>query len=101
MAEKKGFTGKLQFDFNVASCLEVEYNPNKWARTTAETFRSWGGNRRILNSEDMSYIPYKGPVYLFMSNMICSFPTKGINYIKGESAEDYISQRFKTKLKSA
>ena len=40
MAEKKGLTEKLRFNFNESRCLEVEYNPDKWARVTAETFRS-------------------------------------------------------------
>jgi hypothetical protein len=103
MAEKKGLTGKLHFDFNESRCLEVEYNPNKWARVTAETFRSYYSNRRILNVDDIKnvfYEEYQGPVYCYMSNIICDSPIPGTNYVDGESAEDYISKRFKSKLKS-
>jgi len=32
--------------------------------------------------------------------MICKSPIPGVNYIEGESAENYVSKRFKSKLKS-
>jgi hypothetical protein len=48
---------KLDYPFNDAGCLEVEFRPNTWARVTANHFRSATGNRRI-NGE-----PYHGPVY--------------------------------------
>lgn len=48
---------KLEYPFNDAACLEVEYKPNKWARVTPNHFRSSTGNRRIDNTA------YNGPVY--------------------------------------
>jgi hypothetical protein len=48
---------KLQYPFNDAACLEVEFKPGKWARVTCNHFRSSTGNRRI-NGE-----LYNGPVY--------------------------------------
>jgi hypothetical protein len=35
-----------------------------------------------------------------MSNITCNPPVPGINYVDGESAENYVSKRFKSKLKS-
>ena len=34
MAEKKGFTGKIKYDFNEARCCEIEYRQDKWKSTT-------------------------------------------------------------------
>lgn len=48
---------KLQYPFNDAACLEVEYRPGKWARVTGNHFRSSTGSRRIDG------ILYNGPVY--------------------------------------
>ncbi len=48
---------KLDYPFNDAACLEVEYKPGKWARVTAHSFRSITGKRRING------IDYDGPVY--------------------------------------
>lgn len=53
---------RLQHPFNDAGCLEVEFKPGKWARVTANEFRSAAGNRRI-NGE-----PYNGPVYYLGTN---------------------------------
>jgi hypothetical protein len=70
--EKKGYTEKLKYDFNTAQSLEVEIN-GVFYRTTANDFRSWGDNRRILNTKDKinpTYEEYLGPVYYFGSNKI-------------------------------
>lgn len=48
---------KLQYPFNDAGNLEVEFRPGQWARVTCNHFRSCTGNRRI-NGE-----PYNGPIY--------------------------------------
>ncbi len=48
---------KLEYPFNDAACLEVEFRPNTWARVTANHFRSSTGNRRI------NEVIYNGPVY--------------------------------------
>lgn len=48
---------KLDYPFNDAACLEVEYKPGKWARVTAHSFRSITGSRRING------VTYDGPVY--------------------------------------
>jgi hypothetical protein len=61
--EKKGFTGKLSYDFDPSQHLEV-FMPklNDWFRVTAKEFRSFNGNRRINNVE------YNGPVYAHGTN---------------------------------
>ncbi len=50
--EKEGKLVKLDYDFNTVKCCEVEYKPGKWARATVREFRSFRGNRRILNVDD-------------------------------------------------
>jgi hypothetical protein len=77
MAEKKGHTVKLKYDFPSQRCCEV-YVPNldNWFRITAKEFRSWVGKRRILHIEGdckkvevkSEYRDYDGPTYLFGSN---------------------------------
>ena len=72
MSEKRGHTVKLVYDFNTARCCEIEYRPGKWNRVTAREFRSFDGNRRILNVDDpdnVFYEEYLGPVYLFGTNV--------------------------------
>jgi len=71
MSEKRGNTVKLVYDFNEARCCEIEYKPGKWIRTTARDFRSFDGNRRILNVDNPDspfYEQYDGPLYLFGTN---------------------------------
>jgi hypothetical protein len=79
MAEKKGFTGKLTYDFNTAAVCEVSIKGN-WYRTTAREFRSFDGNRRLTQPikqpgigdkfEDIQFhtYEYNGPVYVLQTN---------------------------------
>jgi 3'-phosphoadenosine 5'-phosphosulfate sulfotransferase len=85
--EKKGYTEKLEYNFNTAYSTEVEINGNFY-RTTCNEFRSWGGNRRILNVKDRTnpvYEEYLGPVYYFGSNKIVpkNKMIDQINYLPG------------------
>lgn len=69
---KTGHLEKIKYDFNTASCTEVE-SKGVFYRTTANEFRSWGGRRRILNIKDENnpiYEEYIGPVYYYGSNKI-------------------------------
>ena len=77
MGEKRGFTGKLTYDFEVSALLEVQTNRGTWARVTARDFRSWDGPRRItVNYMDESTKtsvlgepqPYHGPLYIYGTN---------------------------------
>lgn len=84
--EKEGKLVKLEYDFNTARCCEVEYKPGKWARSTAREFRSFKGNRRILNVDDSKnpfYEDYYGPTYVFDTNRIEENGIMGINYENG------------------
>jgi len=80
MAEKRGNTGKLKYDFNTAGVLEV-WLPRLegWYRTTAKEFRSFDGKRRITQpvkvqgkgevfNAKMEVIVYRGPVYASGTN---------------------------------
>jgi hypothetical protein len=55
--------GKLKYDFDTTSVLEVCID-NKWFRVTSITFRSFGGPRRINNLE------YNGNVYEYQTNTV-------------------------------
>jgi hypothetical protein len=78
MSEKRGFTGKLIFDFNPTAVLEIQYNgEDVWYRVTAETFRSFDGKRRYtqpayaqkgIATVPMDVIEYDGPVYIWGTN---------------------------------
>jgi hypothetical protein len=77
MGEKRGFTGKLTYDFEVSALLEVQTDRGTWARVTARDFRSWDGPRRItINYMDESTKtsvlgepqPYHGPLYIYGTN---------------------------------
>jgi hypothetical protein len=83
MIKKSKTPKKLNYDFNITKCCEVEYNPGKWARVTDREFRSFNGNRRILNTNNPNnifYEEYHGPVYLFNTNQISPNTTPGIAY---------------------
>jgi hypothetical protein len=89
MAEKRGNTVKIQYDFPTQLCLEVNFIDEKWARVTPRDFRSFGGKRRILNisnPKNVHHEEYNGPIYFYETNEI--IPTqdvvKGINYKDGK-----------------
>ena len=88
MSEKKGFTGKMKYDFDTSKCCEIEWASERWGRVTSREFRSFHGNRRILNVSDSNnpfYEEYNGPVYFYGTNtkvpkdQLC----KGYNYPNG------------------
>lgn len=80
MAEKRGNTAKLIYDFNTSGVCEVCIK-GKWYRTTAREFRSFDGERRITEPikqpgngdrfEDIQFhtYQYNGPVYIVQSNV--------------------------------
>jgi hypothetical protein len=85
--EKRGHLEKLKYDFNTAQGLEVEVE-GVFYRTTANDFRSWGGRRRTLNTQDRTnpvYEEYFGPVYYLGTNKIVSHDemVNNINYLDG------------------
>lgn len=63
MGEKRGNIGKLKYDFDPASEMEIFLpNGNNWYRVTARAFRSFNGKRRLNKKE------YQGPVYSYDTN---------------------------------
>jgi len=59
---KRGYTGKLIYDFNSGGNCEAKIK-ERWYRMTPISFRSFGGDRRI-NGE-----AYLGPVYYYRTNI--------------------------------
>ena len=91
MSEKRGNTVQLVYDFNTARSCEIEYKPKKWARVTCREFRSFNGNRRILNVDNPNnvfYESYNGPVYLFGTNKRVKPSQSGIQYENGIDPRD-------------
>jgi hypothetical protein len=84
MGEKKGFTGKLEYDFPTEKSTEVLIEDIGWLRVTCREFRSHNSPRRIIYWQKGQQVieDYKGPVYLFMTNKIIDNPTEpGIQYV--------------------
>jgi len=85
MAEKRGETEKLRFDFNTAGLLEI-YMKEQWYRVTAREFRSFDGLRRISEPTKvelgnvqvpMHTYEYWGPVYMFGTNKEMAYTNSG------------------------
>jgi hypothetical protein len=77
MEDSKYTRGQLKIDFNPTQCCEIKVK-DKWFRVTATEFRSFSGERRILNVKDPSnpvYEKYTGPVYTFGTNKTSKSPT--------------------------
>ena len=72
MAEKKGNTVKLIYDFPTQLCTEV-HSGIGWNRVTCGYFRSFNGSRRIMKFDKQNesyYEEYNGPVFLYETNII-------------------------------
>lgn len=73
MAEKRGSTGQLKYDFNTKWATEVQLEKEgKWYRASCRDFRSFDGPRRIFIKDEegeWKYITYKGPVYMLDTNI--------------------------------
>jgi len=78
MAEKKGFTGKLEhWGYETHWVLEIEGKKGRWYRVTERDFRSYNGKRRISYPsktelgnpfQDLTTEDYYGPHYFFETN---------------------------------
>ena len=82
MGEKRGDTGKLEYDFDTAAVCEVEMEEGKWYRVTAKAFRSFDGPRRLtsplrqpglgmtdIKEIEFRTIQYNGPVFMYSTNL--------------------------------
>lgn len=93
MAEKKGSTVKLIYDFPTQLCTEVF--TDDWVRVTCKNFRSFYGPRRILkfNKNESYYEEYNGPTYYFETNIkVNNPPTSGFQYLNGRKPESKLRQ---------
>jgi hypothetical protein len=71
MAEKRGSTVKLIYDFPTQLSTEVLTN-GEWNRVTCRQFRSFNGPRRIMKFDKQNnsyYEDYNGPVFLYETNL--------------------------------
>jgi len=78
MSEKRGFTGKLNYDFNTAWVCEVKLG-EKWYRVIERDFRSFNAPRRITrpNTAELGNVhvgsetfDYEGPYYYWNTNQL-------------------------------
>jgi len=84
MGEKKGFTGKLHYDFPTEKSTEVLSEGIGWLRVTCREFRSYNAPRRIIHWKNNQQVieEYNGPIYLYMTNKIINNPIEpGIQYV--------------------
>jgi len=81
---------KLQYNFNTAANLEVEFKPDQWARVTPTWFRSFVGARRIDGQS------YKGPVYYEGSNY--KYKVKKDDKVRLLSIEEHNDKRVVDRL---
>lgn len=91
MAEKKGLTIKLIYDFPTQRSTEIFDDELGWLRTTCVRFRSYNGPRRICYwNEDGSpnHKEYNGPVFMFQTNHIYKGNDKGYIY-----PQDYFKKK--------
>jgi hypothetical protein len=87
MAEKRGNTGKLHYNFNQSGNLEVEMD-GMWYRVTPRDFRSFNGTRRISGEL------YDGPTYLYGTNQIVETLDKvGIVHVDNTDPRNKLSKR--------
>lgn len=82
-AEKRGDTGKLEYDFPTHGVCEVQMNDDEWYRVTSRDFRSFDGPRRITLPDytkhkdvqvPMTTYDYDGPVYMWATNTPVYYP---------------------------
>jgi hypothetical protein len=87
MAEKRGHTGKLKYDFNQANNLEIQMGET-WYRVTPRDFRSFNAPRRITEIE------YNGPIYLWDTNTIVKEPKLiGVQHIDDVDPRKKLNKR--------
>lgn len=84
MNNKRGHTEKIRYPFPSHRCCEVEIE-GVFYRTTPNEFRSWGGGRRILNTDSGEYESYNGPIYYLGTNIKVpkKKQVKMINFLNG------------------
>ena len=106
MAEKRGETEKLQFDFNQAHALEIKHKVLGWYRVTSRDFRSFDGPRRTVAPEKvvkgrvnfpMVTTPYNGPLYYWGTNTELEY--KGTKTIMSSTKMMELREISKSRIK--
>jgi len=94
MSEKRGLTGKLLYDFNTAKAVYVKNKDGRFVRVTERDFRSYNGERFILERVDgeLQHVPYKGPIYYHNTNRKCKEPI-GENKVQYAHDKPWVSVR--------
>ena len=93
MTEKRGQLEKLKYNFDTAKAVYVKMN-NKMYRVTERDFRSFNGERFILERVDgeLQHVPYKGPIYYHNTNRKCKEPI-GENKVQYAHDRPWVSVR--------
>ena len=90
MAEKRGQTEKLRYDFNTARAVFIKNQIGKFVRITERDFRSYNGERFIYMNDE--YHPYDGPIYYWNTNKKCKEPI-GENKVQYAHDKPWVSVR--------
>ena len=93
MTEKRGQLEKLKYNFDTAKAVYVKMN-NKMYRITERDFRSFNGERFILErvDDELQHVPYKGPIYYHNTNKKCKEPI-GENKVQYAHDKPWVSVR--------
>lgn len=109
MAEKRGFTGKLEFPFNQVGVLEIQKG-GRWFRVTDRYFRSYDGPRRItaptevargMHNRDVNRetVMYEGPIYEYMTNNVVPYKnTETFIYLHENAPEVEIDLKLRKSI---
>lgn len=93
MAEKRGQTETLKYDFNTVIESQIQHKNDKWYRVTCREFRSFNGPRRLVRYVDNkpTYEEYKGPLYYWNTNIKVKKPIDfGTQYIHDFKPQVYL-----------
>ena len=102
MAEKRGHTEKLVYEFPTHALLEVQIK-GKWYRVTSREFRSYDGKRRItkpikpqgrneIYNVPMKTDEYHGPVFMWGTNNYV--PYKGTHSFVESDTSVYFQKQY-------
>jgi hypothetical protein len=90
MAEKRGQTETLKYDYNTVFESQVQLENQKWYRVTCREFRSFNGPRRLVKyiNGEPNYEEYKGALYYWNTNIKVKEPKEfGTQYISTMTRE--------------
>jgi hypothetical protein len=93
MSEKRGQLEKLKYNFDTSKAVYVKMN-NKMYRVTERDFRSFNGERYILEkiNDEYTHVEYKGPIYYHNTNKKCKEPI-GINKVQYAHNQPWVTMK--------